>query len=569
MQPRYVALVSLMVLTSTLAGTAGDEADTDADEQTLRAARLPLESPSLLALFRKRTPDADTQARIKSLIAQLGSDLFSEREEASEGLAECGVAAVGLLRKATHHTDLEIRRRARDALALIEQNDLSSDILIAALRVLGHRKPPRLAEVLLDYAPHAADADIIEEVCLSLAAAIVPDGDADPQLVRALADHSPIKRAVAGAALGRSGCRKQLPAVRRLLRDPDLQVRRRVALALVEAREKAAVPVLIDLLTQLPRAEAEQVESMLLQLAGDSAPKGSLTDDRPDTAPHERGKRGRYRDAWAEWWKQHGDGFDLARAELSPKWRGYTLAICMTTMRGRGIRSSGCLLEFDSLGRTRWQMKGLFYPVDAQVLDEKRVLVTEYSPGQVTERNHNGDILRRINVPDFPLEARRLPNGNTLITTRSRVFEVDRNEKEVWTTNLFQNNIVAACPLRGGEIGICRRSGEFVRMDKNGKTLASFPVGRLFRPNGTHIQGLPNGHILVPLMYDNKVVEFDKDGHEVWSASYPRPVSAQRLPNGRTLVASYGSNTFAELDKSGREVKSQRCDAPLMSVRGR
>ena len=564
MLTRYVALFPLLLLMGMCGSSAAVETDAEADEETLRMAKLPADGPSLLLLFRKRTPDADSQARIKTLIAQLGSDSFSEREEASEELAAGGVAAVGLLRAATKHDDLEVRWRARDALAVVEQNDLSSDVLMAALRVLGRRKPPLLTKVLLDYAPHAADADITEELCLALASAV--GGDADPQLVQALTDKLPIKRAIAGAALSRGGCRKQFPAVRRLLRDPDLLVRCRVALALLEARDKSAVPVLIELLADLPLAEAEHVESMLLQLAADSAPKGSL-DDRQDTGPTARGK---YRDAWAEWWKQHGEGLDLAKVELAPHWRGYTLAVCMTTMRGRGIRSAGCILEFDALGRTRWQMKGLTYPVDAQVINEKRVLVTEYRAGQVTERNHDGDVLRRINVPDLPLEARRLPNGNTLITTQNRVFEVDRNDKEVWTTNGNRAGIiVSSCQLRGGEIGICYQSGDFVRMDRSGKILDSFHVGRLFRSYGLHIQGLPNGHVLVPLYYDNKVVEFDKSGREVWSASYARPISVQRLPNGRTLVASYGSNLFAELDKNGREVKSQRCEAPLMSVRGR
>jgi hypothetical protein len=553
MLARYVTLISLLVLTSTCGSAAGAERDAEEDKETLRRAGLPAEEPGLLELFRKRTPNADSQAHIQALIAQLGSDSFAEREEASEELAACGVAAVGLLRQATHHDDLEIRRRAKDALTSIEQNDLSADVLIAALHVLGRRKPTQLAEVLLNYAPHAADTDILDEVCLALVSA-----DTDPQLVRALTDPAPIKRAVAAAALGRSGCRQQLPAVRRLLLDPDVQVRRRVALALLEARDKTAVPVLIDLLVEAPLIEAEQIESMLLQLAGDAAPKGSLD------------SRSQYRAAWAEWWKQHGDELDWAKIELSPQWRGYVLAICTTAIRARGGRSRGCVFELDALGGMRWQIKGLFYPVDAQVLDEKRVLVAEYSAGQVTERNHDGDVLRRINVPECPLQARRLPNGNTFIVTIYRVFEIDHNDKEVWTINRNRvGRILAACPLPGGEIGICYQSGEFVRMDRSGKVRASFSVGRLFRPYGIRIQGLPNGHILVPLFYDNKVVEFDKDGREVWSASYPRPMCAQRLPNGRTLVASYGSNVFAELDKKGREVKSRRCDAPLLNVSAR
>jgi hypothetical protein len=563
MLPRYITLIPLLVLTGIWGSAAGGETDAQADEETLRTARLRIDGPSLLELFRKRTPDADSQARIQSLIAQLGNDSFSEREEASEELTGHGVAAVGLLRAALHHADLEIRWRARDALALIEQSDVSTEVLIAALRMLGRHKPPRLAEVLLDYAPHAADAEIVEELCLSLSSAAVRDGDANPHLVRALTDKTPIKKALAAAALCCGGCREQLPSVRRLLRDSNPQVRRRVALALLEVREKSAVPVLIDLLTELPLAQAEHAESMLLQISGDTAPKGSLD-----------ANRAKYRDAWAEWWKQQGEGLDLAEIELAPHWRGYTLAICSTAFRaGRGARGFrfGSILELDAQGRTRWQIKGLSSPVDAQVLDERRVLVTEYRPGQVTERNHKGEILRRISVPDQPLSARRLDNGNTLIATYSRVFEIDRHDKEVWTTsgNRF-DAIAAACPLPVGEIGICFRSGEFVRVGRNGKVRASFRgVGRLYGSSGAHIQGLPNGHVMVPQYHDNKVVEFDRKGREVWSVSYPRPICAQRLPNGRTLVASYGSTFYAELDKNGREVKRRDCDAPLMFVNGR
>lgn len=561
MRSRYVALVSLMVLTSICRSVGGTDVDAEADEETLRAARLPVDGPSLLTLFHKRTPDAETQARFKTLIAQLGSPSFLEREEASEELASSGVTAAGLLRLASRNRDLEIRRRACEALALVEQGELSEDVLLSALRMLARRKPPRTTEVLLAYVPHAASAGITEALCLTLASVAVRDGAADPLLVRALSAKSSVQRGVAAAVMCRADCRQHLPAVRRLLRDSNPHVRRRVALALLEARDKTAVPVLIDLLTTLPLAEAESIEAMLLQLASDSSPEGRLD---------EQAARVKYRVAWADWWKRHGDELDLRAIQFSPHWRGYTLAVCMAAMRGRGGRM-GCIVELDARGRTRWQMQGLLFPVDAQVLDERRVLVTEMRTGRVTERNHNGDILRSIDVAEPALEARRLPNGHTLITTRSRVYEVDRHNKEVWSTknHAGRGMILSACPLPGGQIGICYQTGEFVRQNRSGKTLASFPIGRLFRPTGSHIQGLPNGHILVPQFYDGKVVEFDGNGREVWSASYHQPASAQRLPNGRTLVAGYGSNVIVELDKNGREVKSQHCDGRLMCVRGR
>ncbi len=546
-----------LYLVSSVAHSYGAEADADADEEVLRAARLSTDGPDLLALFRKRTPDADSQARIKTLIAQLGSDSFSEREEASAELATFGVEARGLLSAAVGHGDLEIRRRARHALTAIEQNDLSSDVLIAALRVLSRRKPPRLTEVLLDYVPFTGNCDVTDEVCLALSRVALRDGEPDSRLVRALTAVSPIQRAVAGAALCRAGAHKELAAVRRLLRDPDSDVRRRAALALLETHDKTAVPVLIELLAELPLPEAEHVEAMLLQLAGDKAPKGSL-----------EAARDKYRDAWAGWWKRYGDDLDVAKIELAPHWRGYTLAVCMTAMRGRGARL-GTILEVDAQGQTRWQIQGLFRPVDAQVLDDKRVLVTEYSPGQITERNHNGDVLRRIDVSDPPLEARRLPNGNTFVVTRSQVMEVDRAGKEVWKVRPGIGTVAAACPLPRGQLAVCVLTGEFVRFDRAGKILHESVIARSFRPYGTHIQGLPNGHVLVPLLYENKVVELDKNGRIVWSAHYARPASAQRLPNGRTLVAGYASNTIVELDKNGREVKSISCNGSLMCVSGR
>ncbi len=302
MLPRCLALFLLMVLTNLCVSAVGAEADTEAEEDMLRAAHLPTDRTRFIdscSASARRMPNRS--ANIETLIAQLGSNSFPLREEASEELADSGVAAAGLLRQATRHADLEIRWRARRALSLIEPSDLSADVLIAALRVLARRKPARMAEVLLDYAPHAVNADVAEELCLTLTSATVRDGKADPILVRALTDKTSIKRGASGAALCRAGCRQQLSAVRRLLRDPDPHVRRRVALALLEARDKAAVPVLIELLAVLPRGETGSIESVLLQLAGDTPPKDPL-DDRRDAVPTDA-ERVKYRDAWANWWE--------------------------------------------------------------------------------------------------------------------------------------------------------------------------------------------------------------------------------------------------------------------------
>src|SRR5207302_3423103 len=134
---------------------------------------------------------------------------------------------------------------------------------------------------------------------------------AHPALVKVLTDKLPLRRAVASAALGRSGLPEYKEAVRGLLRDPERVVQLHVALALVFAKEKEAVTVLIDLLPQLPQKRALQVEDILYQLAeGHARPAVTLGDG-------EAGRK-KCRDAWAAWWTGHAAKVDLTSLRETP-----------------------------------------------------------------------------------------------------------------------------------------------------------------------------------------------------------------------------------------------------------
>jgi hypothetical protein len=85
--------------------------------------------------------------------------------------------------------------------------------------------------------------------------------------------------------------------LRKLLRDPLPQVRLRSGLALAGQHDPEAIGVLIDLLAELPPAQRQPIEQILLDLAGEWAPKLTLTGD-DDVA------RGIRRDAWASWWRR-------------------------------------------------------------------------------------------------------------------------------------------------------------------------------------------------------------------------------------------------------------------------
>jgi hypothetical protein len=384
-----------------------------------------------------------------------------------------------------------------------------------------------------------------------LAAAGVRDGKADPEIVRALEDKRAVCRAAAGEALAQAGPAHRA-AVRKLLRDPEAAVRQRVALALVDAREKEALPVLIALLTELPGEDAIRIEETLLALAGDKAPETALS---PEPAA-----RRKARAAWEAWWKERGDKLDLAAVELSRRLLGYTLVVELD----RSV-TNGRVVEYDRDGHKRWEIAGLRYPMSAQALPGGRVLVAEYNGGYVTERNDKGEVLWQHKARSAPLSAQRLPGGNTLVVTRSRVYEVDRAGREVATLAPTSVGYVAACRFRGGHTGVITQAGQFIRFDAAGKQVKSFAVGSVYAM-GTKVQALPNDHVLVALYTQNKVAEFDADGREVWQAAMRRPSSAYRLPNGHTLVASRMSQAITELDRKGQVVANFSAGGRVLSV---
>src|SRR5947209_19390183 len=84
----------------------------DPDAQTLRAAGVTPDGPGLLAFFRQRTPSAADQKALAAQVAQLGSDDFATRREASRRLRAAGPAAAPLLVRAARDDDPEVAHRA-------------------------------------------------------------------------------------------------------------------------------------------------------------------------------------------------------------------------------------------------------------------------------------------------------------------------------------------------------------------------------------------------------------------------------------------------------------------------
>jgi hypothetical protein len=538
---------SILLFLGTVSATQPVRAaeDLPEDEQTLKAAKVEISDEGLLGFFRRRTVAEADRAQMKLWITQLGDDSFDVRERASAALVARGAPAEPLLKQAAKSADVEISRRAEECLRQIKRT-VGAAVPLAAARVLARRKPAGAAPVLLAYLPFADNENVADEVRLALAAVAVRDGKPDASLVAALKDKDPLRRAAAAEALCHSATPDLMRMAKELLKDPDPIVRMRVALALAAVKDKDSIPILIDVLAQIPAEQAWPAEDLLVHLAGDQAPAVQRGQDGP--------ARERARKAWAGWWRQHGSSVDLSRQDAAAHVLGYTLLLLLQT---------GEALEVDSQGRERWHVRGLQKPLDVQYLAGNRLLVAEYDANRVTERNMKGEILWEKRI-ESPLVAQRLPNGNTFIATNSQLLEVSDTGGEVFSYQLPPGGetVMRAQKLRNGDLACVLTGGpHFVRFDSSYRELQRFPVK--VSTSGGRIDVLPNGRVLVPEKEEDRVVEYDPSGKPVWQAEVKQPIAAVRLPGGNTLVTSMAENRAIEIDRSGKVVWEYRSEATV------
>jgi HEAT repeat protein len=537
-------------LMAALASLRTDIDPVSQDEQLLRNAHLKTDNAALLDFFRGRTIGEGDRAKVVALVKQLGSKVYREREQAAHELITKGPVVVEVIREHTKESaDLEVQRRAELCIQRIQSKDVAVDVPVAAARLLALRKPAGAVAVLLDYMPFADNERVADEIRATLAKIGLRDGKAEPTLRAALTDKHPVRRATAGEVLVRAGAADDKAAARKLLDDPAPAVRWRVATALAFAKEKEVIPILIDLLPKLTLGQAWQAEDILYRLAEDrDPPQVSLGTDEPG--------RKKCRDAWAAWWKQHGDKVDLAKLSETGPLLGNTLVVLLDL---------GQVMELGPTKQVRWTMEGLVFPLDVQFLPadrikgDDRILVAEYHASRVSERKLNGEVVWQKRVGG-PLAAQRLPNGNTFIATDSALLEYDKNDKEVMSVSLPNGErIMKAMKLANGDAGCLTSEGRFVRLDKDGKEVSSFKVDLATRLFGGRIHVLANGRVLVPHNAENKVIEYDVAGKEVWSVAVDQPVAATRLPNGNTLVTTMLPGRGAvEFDRNGHEVWNYR-----------
>ena len=276
--------------------TGDDEKDRKALRDAWAGWWRKIDGPTLVDEFRARTLDPSERPKVAELIKKLGDGNYRVRERATNDLVSMGAKVLADVRAATKDADTERARRAEECVSRINSSD-TNRVPVGTARLAALRRPDGAAEAMLGYLPFADEDDgMVAEVKNALTTlALDPNGKPEPALLKALADPMPVRRSAAAEALAKGGGLPVRPAVKRLLSDMDLGVRQAAGVALTVAGEKEAVPVLIDLLGELPGRQTWATQDVLHQLAGDKAPAPAGGEKLED--------RKKYRDAWAAWWK--------------------------------------------------------------------------------------------------------------------------------------------------------------------------------------------------------------------------------------------------------------------------
>jgi hypothetical protein len=512
------------------------------EEKLLREAGVATDGPGLVAFFHSRVLAAGDQVRLTAAVQRLGDNDFATREKASQELLAAGRLALPYLRPVLRDSDREVARRARRCVAEIEQTPYTT-LMSAAAHLAAARQPPGLSEALLACLPWVDDEVVEEAVFNALLQVGLKDGVADRTITAAAKDREPARRAAVAFVLAQAHPEQRRQAAR-LLGDADPRVRFHAASGLVRSGERAAVPVLLALLTEAPLALTWQVEDLLGRLAGDQAPALSL-----GAGPNPIDRQ-RCRSAWEAWWKENGGKVDLTQVNQEESVQGLNVVSELDGAPG----GNGRIWECGRDGKIRWQITNVQRPIDARVLAGGRVLVAEHGPARVTERDRDGKVLWEQPAANQPVCCQRLANGNTVIATYGELFEVTRDHKIVFS-HKPSAMLYFAQKLRNGHYVCVQSNNQVVEIDAQGREVVTISIG--VTGGWASVERLSNGHFLVALYSGRKVVEYDSMGNGIWECRVDSPGHATRLRNGHTLVASIEGRQVIEFDRLGNEVWRQ------------
>jgi hypothetical protein len=167
-----------------------------------------------------------------------------------------------------------------------------------------------------------------------------------------------------------------------------------------------------------------------------------------------------------------------------------------------------------------------------------------------------------------------LSNGHVLFAFQFRVMEITPQKQIVWRYDAPTGTEVHSCQPIGLDKVLFVRNGLPPKlMIINKRTSAvelehDLPAESATDQKTVHAQFrrvrmTAKGTYLLPFLRMNKVVEYDKDFHEIWSYQIPTPWAAVRLKNGNTLIDDERERLVREVSPKSETVwEFQQADLP-------
>ena len=158
-------------------------------------------------------------------------------------------------------------------------------------------------------------------------------------------------------------------------------------------------------------------------------------------------------------------------------------------------------------------------------------------------------------------DATLLSNGNVVFARKTGAGVITADKKLIWNYDAPKGCEVHVAQPIGLERVMIVQNGEPAKLMviniATGQTEKEFvlPTGN---PHPTHtqfrrVQMTRAGTFLAAHHDQNKVVEYEANGQEIWSVEVPNPWDAVRLTNGDTLISSH--NSFVrEVNQKGETV---------------
>ncbi|NDE64070.1 MAG: hypothetical protein EB053_06945, partial [Chlamydiae bacterium] len=238
----------LLMCGVSLAGWPDDEVN-HWDDVIIKKSGISTKPNDIRHWLQSRIPNATNELKAAKLVFDLGNESFEVREQASRELLKLNNLAIFELKKAVKSKDIEVAKRAADCLEQISPYE-STTLKTAVIRLLGKSNP----EVVFEYFTKLADTPELDLLTSeALLDAFNTATKSNPVLVQKLEDFSQTKNIKSRILIARALARANPNGLifTKLSTNDQPIVKVNASLALLQEKDKKALGMLINLLTEL------------------------------------------------------------------------------------------------------------------------------------------------------------------------------------------------------------------------------------------------------------------------------------------------------------------------------